>query len=246
MPDVLTLEDPSAAAEAAAEIIVATANAAVETSDRFTMALGGGSTPQEIYRLLAEPGFSKRMPWMRTWILFSDERCVPPDHPESNYGMAHDTLLRHVAIPHPQILRMDGEMQSAPRAAHFYEQSLQELFDGEAWPRVDLLLLGVGEDGHVAALFPGSDALAERERWVTGNFVSDTGSWWITLTLPALRAARQILFVVTGNAKADVVAEAFGRVPHPTAHPVELVLPADGQREVLLDLAAASKLPEDD
>lgn len=244
MSDVLTLEDPAAVAEAAAEIFVATANAAVETSNRFTVALAGGTTPRETYRLLGRTEYAARVPWDRTWIAFGDERCVPPGHPDSNYRMAWEMLLARVPVPEDQVLRMEGEMESAPRAAHFYEQRLREWFDGEPWPRFDLLFLGVGEDGHTASLMPGTDALSEHERWVAGNFIPGLGTWRITLTLPALRGAKQILFVVTGESKATVVAEAFGRRPHPTAYPCELVLPSDGQRDVLVDRAAASRLPE--
>jgi len=245
MPDVLVVPDPEAVAETAAEIFIAAAAAAVESHDRFVVALSGGSTPRRLHALLAEPSFAPRVDWDGTWVVFGDERCVPPDHPDSNYRSARDALLDHVPIPANQVLRMEGESSNPARAAHFYETALRELFPDQPWPRLDLVLLGVGPDGHTASLFPGTDALAETERWVTANYVPGLATWRITLTLPVLNAARQILFLVTGREKSAVVAEAFGGVPHEARHPCEDVRPRDGQREVLIDEQAASAIPPD-
>ena len=179
-------------------------------------------------------------------MLFGDERCVPPDHPDSNFRMARETLLDGVPIPENQVLRMEGENANPARAAHFYETRMRELFPDAEWPRIDLVLLGVGTDGHTASLFPGTDALQERERWVVANYVPKLEAWRITLTLPALNSARQVLFLLTGSKKAGVVAQGFGGEPHDEPLPCELVRPRDGQREVLLDEEAAIQLPEDE
>lgn len=242
MPDVLTLADPEAVAEAAAEIFVATAAAAVEARGRFVVALAGGSTPEVLYRRLAGPDYAQRVPWRHTWIVFGDERCVPEDHDDSNYRMARETLLDHVPIPRHQVLRMEGEHPQASRGAFFYEERLRRLYPDADFPRLDLCLLGMGDDGHTASLFPGTDALEERERWVSANYLAYRHTWRITLTLPVLTHAAQILFLVTGSAKAERVAEVFGGAPHEDTHPAELVIPEDGSREVLLDRAAAALL----
>lgn len=243
--DVLVLADPDSVAETAAEMFVATAESAVHERGRFTVALAGGRTPQILYRRLAEREFACRIPWDAGWYAFGDERCVPPDHPDSNYRAAYDSLLSNVPIPPERILRMRGELDQPSRAAFFYEQSLRELFPDDRWPRFDLVLLGMGADGHTASLFPGTDALAERERWVTANWAPALDAWRLTLTLPALCAARQVLFLITGRDKATVVAQAFCGAPHDPPHPAERVVPTDGAREVLVDADAASLLDDE-
>jgi 6-phosphogluconolactonase len=137
---------------------------------------------------------------------------------------------------------MQGELSNPSRAAHFYEEKLRELFPGEPLPRFDLVLLGIGEDGHTASLFPETDALKEKERWVVANYVTALSEWRITLTLPAINAAWQILFLATGARKARIVAEAFGGAEHAGVLPSELVIPANGARDVLLDKEAAAML----
>jgi 6-phosphogluconolactonase len=242
--DVLILADPDAVAEAAAEILVAAADAAVEVGGRFVLALSGGSTPRDLYARLARADQIDRVPWDRTWVLFGDERCVGPDDPDSNFRMAHEALLDRVPVPPEQVVRIEAENPQASRAAHFYEQRLRELFPDDEWPEIHLALLGMGEDGRTASLFPGTDALDVEDRWVTATYLADRGEWRVTLTVPALAAARQIVVLVTGERKADRVAEAFGDRPHGTPHPIERVVPVDGSRIVLLDDPAASRLTE--
>lgn len=240
--NVLTLDDSGAVAETAAEIFTATAIASVEVRDRFVCVLAGGSTPKNLYSLLAQPEYAERIPWEKTWLCFGDERCVPKDHPDSNFRMALETLLHRVPVAGTQVLRIQGELDNPNRAALFYEQKLRELFPGEPFPRFDLVLLGIGTDGHTASLFPGTDAVNERDRWVTANYVPHLGSWRITLTLPAINSARQVLFLATGLSKAVAVAQAFGRDPHDEPLPSEQVNPTHGSREVLLDRPAAARL----
>ncbi len=240
--NVLTMEDAATVAEAAAEIFIATALAAVEIRGRFVCVLAGGSTPRKLYSLLARPEYSRRVPWERSFLFFGDERCVPKDHPDSNFRMAVEALFHKVPVVGTQVHRIQGELSNPARAALFYEDKLKELYPGETFPRFDLVLLGIGEDGHTASLFPGTDALEETERWVVANYVAALSDWRITLTLPAINSARQILFLVTGAHKARIVAEAFGGAEHEEVLPSERVMPIDGAREVLLDRSAAALL----
>ncbi len=238
--NVLTLENEATVAEAAAEIFIATALAAVEVRGRFVCALAGGSTPRKLYSMLALPEFSSRVPWEDCFLFFGDERCVPKDHPDSNFRMAVEALFHKVPVVGTQVHRIQGELSNPGRAAHFYEQALKELFPDEPFPRFDLILLGIGEDGHTASLFPGTDALLETERWVVANYVATLSDWRITLTLPVINAARQILFMATGIQKARIVSEAFGDAEHDEVLPAEQVVPQNGAREVLLDRRAAT------
>jgi 6-phosphogluconolactonase len=231
--------DPAGVYQAAAERFLESAHEAVRRSGRFAVALSGGSTPRELYRLLAEPPYRETVPWSRTYVFFGDERCVPPDDPRSNYRMAMETLLGRVPVPGGQIFRITGEAKDPARAAAAYEAELRGMFAKEGSPRFDLVLLGIGPDGHTASLFPGSPLLEETSRWVAADFVPKLGSWRITLTLPALNAARRILFLIAGQDKARVFSEAIGGRPHPGPYPCELVAPADGTVEVLADRLAA-------
>ncbi len=169
MAELKICEDAAELARAAAEEITATAEAAIASQGRFTIALSGGSTPRPIYRLLAEEPYRGRIHWDRVHVFWSDERHVPPGHPDSNFGMAHDELLSKVPLPSGNIYRVRAEKPDAERAAREYEWTLRSAFnlDKGQVPRFDLVLLGLGPDGHTASLFPGSDALA-----------SGSGSWW--------------------------------------------------------------------
>lgn len=180
-------------------------NQSVQGSGRFTVALSGGSTPKHLYSLLASPDYKERIPWNNVHLFWGDERCVPPDHPESNFGMVRESLLSKIKIPAENIHRMAGEREPQAAAAE-YEKHLQEFFGLEsALPRFDLILLGIGEDGHTASLFPGSDALNETERLVIAPFVEKLNSYRLTLTLPVLNSGAEVWFLVTGASKADAV-----------------------------------------
>jgi 6-phosphogluconolactonase len=181
-------------------------NQSVQGSGCFTVALSGGSTPKHLYSLLASPDYKERIPWNNVHLFWGDERCVPPDHPESNFGMVRESLLSKIKIPAENIHRMAGEREPQAAAAE-YEKHLQEFFGLEsgALPRFDLILLGIGEDGHTASLFPGSDALDETERLVIAPFVEKLNSYRLTLTLPVLNSGAEVWFLVTGASKADAV-----------------------------------------
>jgi len=237
-------QDPEALAEAAARRFLDSAKRSVEKTDRFIVVLAGGSTPRALYRRLTESPYRERVPWKKTYFVFGDERCVPPDHETSNYRMVQETLFEPLEISPFRVLRMKGE-QDAATAARRYAVRLGDLFLNVPKRRFDLVLLGIGADGHTASLFPGTAALEEEEQWVAANEVPHLGAWRLTLTLPALNSARRVLFLATGEAKAQVVAEAFGGVEHQPPHPCERVAPLFARREVLVDLAAASCIPSD-
>lgn len=241
--EIHTYKDAEALAVAAAKRFVDTARRAVARSGRFIVVLAGGSTPRDLYRLLAADPFRGQVAWPKTLFLFSDERCVPPDDERSNYRLARETLFDPLEIAPHQVLRMKGE-QAPAEAASRYAVRINDVFLGRDERQFDLVLLGIGTDGHTASLFPGTAALEETERWVVAHEVRQLESWRLTLTFPALCAARRALFLALGQEKADIVARAFGGVAHDEPYPCERVVPVGGPRRILLDRAAASKLPK--
>lgn len=191
-------------AEVAAQIDVC-AHAAIADHGAFYLALAGGNTPRALYTLLAQAPHRERSFWSATEIFFGDERCVAPDHAASNYGMARSQLLQHLPIPAERIHRMRCEHDPARAASHYIE-ALQRLpMDAGGRPVFDLVLLGMGADGHIASLFPGTAALSEETDWVTAVYVDRLQSWRVTLTLPVLNAARNVFLLVTGSDKANAV-----------------------------------------
>jgi len=236
-PQIHRSPDLQGIAEAAAKRFLDSAKRAVEKTDRFIVVLAGGSTPQALYRVLAEPPYSTAVPWKKTYFVFGDERCVPPDHEESNYRMAHENLLAPLEIPELHVLRMKGEQRPID-AARRYEVRLGDLFLNQPKRKFDLVLLGIGADGHTASLFPGTEALNEAERWVVANEVPRLEAWRLTMTFRALNAARRVVFMAAGEEKAQVIAEAFGGVEHAEPHPCERVAPIHTRRDVLIDRVA--------
>jgi len=208
--------------------------------------LAGGGTPRDTYARLAAPPFSERMPWDRTSVFFGDERCVPADHPESNYRMANETLLSKVPIPPDQIFRMRGEAENPEDAAADYARRLTTVFATPrgGLPRFDLVLLGMGLDGHTASLFPGSPAVKEIFRTVVAVHAAAASiPQRLTLTLRPINAAARVMFLVAGAEKAKVV-KAILR--DGAMLPAGLVRPTDGALTWLVDRAAAALLPPDD
>lgn len=206
-PQLAVLPDRRALAEAAAREIVERARAAVDHKGSFTWVLAGGSTPRDLYTLLADPhaAFRGEMPWQCTHVFWGDERHVPPDHPDSNFRMAREAMLDAVPLPPHNIHRIRAEEADATRAADLYEAELRAFFARDHWPRFDLVLLGLGADAHTASLFPGSPVLAERLRWVAAPYVSALAAFRITLTPPAIDHAAAVLFLVAGDGKAAAV-----------------------------------------
>lgn len=236
-PRVTVAADAEALAELAAAEIGRTAARAAKARGLAAVALAGGQTPRRTYQRLAEPEAHEGVPWEKVLFFFGDERCVPPEHPDSNHRMVREALLARLPIPAANVFRMAGEAEDPERAAAAYEAELrQEL--GPA-PRLDLVLLGVGGDGHVASLFPGSPALEERRRLVVATAGGPPQPQRLTLTPAALDAARAVLFLVIGAEKAELVAEVLaGRRPE---LPVSRIRP-QGEIHWLIDREAAGRL----
>ena len=241
--EVRTLATPQELFAAAAEEVIHAANDAVAKRGRFAIALSGGSTPKSLNTLLATNARNS-LPWDRMFFFFGDERHVPPTDPESNYGMAEETLLSKVPVPKTNVFRVPAENPDAAAAAAEYDQMLRKFFalsPGE-FPRFDLILLGMGPDGHTASLFPGTTALQEKSRLVVANWVEKFKTDRITLTLPVLNTARCVVFLVSGTEKAAALHEVLETDASGEQYPSKLVHPADGSLIWLVDRAAASGL----
>jgi len=216
-------------ARGAAEYFVARSGEAVAQKGFFTVALSGGSTPKALYELLVDLD----VPWSKTHFFWSDERHVPPDHPDSNYRMAYEAMLSRVPVPEANIHRVHGENPDAAEAAREYEQTLLPL---------DLILLGLGTDGHTASIFPGSEVLHETKRLVAAPWVEKFNSYRITMTLPLLNNGATVLFLVSGAEKAGIVKEVL---EGPKQYPAQLVQPTHGQLLWMLDKDASANLAAD-
>ena len=218
------------------------ADAAQQTAGRtFFVAFSGGSTPEFMYRQLAGPEFRDRIPWAEAEYFWSDERCVPPDHPDSNYGLAERALLSKVPIPRDRIHRMRGELDPQQAAAE-YESELRRVFrtSAPAVTRFDLLFLGLGDDGHTGSLFPGSPALNESTRLAVANYVQKLKSHRLTMTFREINAARRVVFVVSGEKKAAALRQVMRGGGPPV--PAERVYPENGTLVWFVDEAAAGQL----
>lgn len=232
-PELAVLPDKEALSHAAAQRFVALADRYTSTG-AFGVALSGGSTPRPLYERLAAPPYRDQVSWPQVHLFWGDERCVPPDHAESNYRMACETLLDHVEIPAENIHRVRGELDPA-RAAQEYRSELERVLG--ASPGFDLILLGMGDDGHTASLFPGSPALQENERAAVAVYAPHLDSWRVTLTLPVLNRARHVLFLVSGADKAPALARIRAGEPLPAAR----VCPGQGTLTWLIDEAATGE-----
>ncbi len=232
-PEIVVLPDPAALAREATDRFVALARSAIAAQGRFTVALSGGSTPRALYeQLVTQP-----IEWRHVHIFWGDERCVPPDHPDSNYGMAQRTLLSHIDIPAPNVHRLKGELDPA-QAAQQYEAELRAIL-GTA-PRFDLILLGMGTEGHTASLFPGTPALHEQRRWVVAQYVDKLQANRLTLTPPVINQAANVIFLIAGSDKA-VALQSVWHGPHDPDHlPAQIVMPTTGRVIWLVDQAAAA------
>lgn len=239
MTDIQIYPDHPALIRAAVDHIIHHANTAISAKGRFTFALSGGATPKPVYEQLAAE--KDRIDWTKVHLYWSDERTVPPNHPDSNYHMAHQTLLRHIEHECGNIHRIRGELDPA-QAALEYEAKLRVDFPGEAFPRFDLLLIGMGDDGHTASLFPHTTALNETEHGVVANYVEKLQTWRITFTAPLINAGHQVTFLISGDKKATPVYEVLQGAANPQEYPSQLIHPTDGQLTYLLDTDAAKLL----
>jgi 6-phosphogluconolactonase len=241
--EIRTLTTPQELFAAAAEEVVRTANEAVAQLGRFTIALAGGSTPKSLYNLLATNARTT-LPWDRMFFFWGDERHVPPTDPESNYRMVEEAMLSKVPVPPGNVFRIKTENPEAAAAAEGYEKAIWKFFALEPgqFPRFDLILLGMGPDGHTASLFPGTTALQEKSRLVVANWVEKMKTHRISLTLPVLNAARCVTFLVSGTDKAPALKAVVEEDVPAEQYPAKLVKPSDGKLIWLIDRAAASQL----
>lgn len=232
-------EIPEKLAEAAAREFAAKAAEAIEEHGRFAVVLAGGSTPKAMYGILARD-YSDSIDWSKVHVFFGDERTVPPDHEDSNYRMAREALLDHIRVG--SVHRMRCEL-TPDEAASAYEEQLREFFGSEELPRFDLILLGIGGDGHTASLFPETPALEVRDRWVVANPVPKLDTIRTTLTIPVINAARSVAFLVAGEDKAEALKEILEGDADPRKYPARLIQPPGGP-DWMLDRAAARPLSE--
>lgn len=241
--EIRKLTTPQELFDAAAELVVRTCADAVEQRGRFTIALSGGSTPKSLYHLLATNARAS-LPWDRMFFFFGDERHVPPTDAESNYRMADETLLSKIPVAASNVFRIPAENPDAAAAASAYDDILRKFFAPPAgtFPRFDLVLLGLGPDGHTASLFPGTIGLKETSRFVISNWVEKFKTSRITLTLPVLNAARAVAFLVSGTDKAPALKAVLEGDAPGEEYPSKLVQPTDGRLIWLVDRAAASQL----
>ena len=233
---ILVHENKEALADAAAQDFARRAGEAIDASGRFTVALAGGSTPKVAYELLARE-YAGRIDWGKVHVFFGDERTVPPDHEDSNYRMTKEALLDHVQVGSEH--RMRGELPPA-EAASAYEEELRSFF-GEP-PRLDLVMLGIGEDGHTASLFPHTPALDVRDRLAVENPVEKLETTRLTLTVPVINAAGAVVFLVAGEGKAQALKEILEGDADPHEYPAKLVSPEDGEPLWMVDREAAGLL----
>jgi 6-phosphogluconolactonase len=259
---VTVLDDRNALMRAAADRVVGLAARAIAAHDRFNWALAGGSTPETLYRLLADRDHVALVDWSKVHFFWGDERCVPPDHPDSNYRMATMALLETIAPPRQNVHRLEGELDPE-LAAERYQAELERHFGlrvGQGLPQFDLILLGMGGDGHTASLFPGTPGLEETRRWVVANRVEALGTTRLSLTLPVINGAAHVLFLVAGADKAERLAQAVAPGMSPAGPspgvsspavsspgvspplPAQRVRPRGGSLEWLADAAAGGRL----
>jgi len=234
-PQVVVLADLDALARAAAARVHAAAGAAIAHRGRFRVALSGGSTPRALHReLAARPD---AVDWGRTDVFFGDERAVPPDHPDSNYRMARETLLEPAHVPDANVRRMQGEASDLDAAARAYEAALTA---GAAAPWLDLVLLGMGPDGHTASLFPGTTAVEERARACVAVDVPQLRARRLTLTVPVLSGATEVAFLIAGREKAEALRDVLGETDCGRQHPAQLIMRRPGPVVIFCDRAAAA------
>jgi 6-phosphogluconolactonase len=243
--EILVYPEAKAFYRAVADEFLRLGRVSIAQQDRFTVALAGGSTPRASYTLLAEDERAGQagLAWDKVEIFFGDERAVPPDHPDSNFRMAQEVLLSRVPLRPESVHRIQAEADPTEAAAR-YEEELSRVFkaDRDQVPRFDLILLGMGPDGHTASLFPGSVALQETKRLISANWVEKFKSHRITFTFPLLNAAATALFAVSGADKAAMVQQVLRGDSAGPIYPAERVRPSTGRLVWMLDEAAASAL----
>ena len=244
LPGVHVYSNPAEVARGAARLFVDHAWQSIARYGQFLVALSGGNTPRGLFEMLASSEFRGQVDWAKVQVFWSDERAVPPDNPESNYGMARRELLVRVPIPAANVHRMEAEKANIGRAAHEYEEVLRKYLelDDRGFPRFHLILLGMGTEGHTASLFPGTRVTRQTSRWVSTPMVAKLNARRMTLTLPVLDAAMRVVFLVVGSEKAEILHAVLQTKADPP-YPAQLVQPRDnGLKLFLVDEAAAAML----
>lgn len=254
MPQKLRIEyfvapDAAALGRRAAQHLAEVTAQAASARGRARIAISGGSTPRAAFELLADASqpFRGAMPWDRLDLYWVDERCVPPDHPDSNYRMTREAMLDHVPLAPERVHRIEGELEPEAAASR-YESELRAGFrlEGAEIPRFDLIALGMGPDGHTASLFPHTEALHEISRLAVANHVQNKDAWRVTLTWPVINQGASVFFLIAGADKAQILKEVMLGPRDPERLPSQLITPAGGILTLLLDKAAASLLPAPD
>ncbi|MEO6911283.1 MAG: 6-phosphogluconolactonase [Edaphobacter sp.] len=240
---------PAEVANDAAQFFTRVTAEAAEKRGRARVAISGGTTPKAMFALLADPAqpFLKQVRWDKIDLYWVDERSVPPTHADSNYRMTNEALLSKIPLDPERIHRIEGELDPEVAAAR-YESTIRNTFrlEGAETPTFDLILLGMGDDGHTASLFPHTEALNDLTDIVTANHVPQKDTWRITLTWPVINQGREVAFLIEGAAKAQVIHDVFLGPYQPDTFPAQIIRPASGRLTLLLDSAAASKLTASD
>jgi len=243
-PRLSIFSTPTLLSQAAAELVVRVVNETLETQDRVALCLSGGSTPREFYSLLACEPYCRQIPWDKVHIFWGDERYIPLSEPDNHYRMAMDLFLSKVQIPSKNIHRMAVEISDPDEVAKQYESDLKIFFEvlGESMPQFDLTFLGMGADGHTASLFPETTALEEDTRWVVSNFVPRRGLTRMTLTFQILNQSRNIVFLVSGSSKAEMLRTVLQGSQNTSLLPAQLICPESGHLMWFVDQDAGSQL----
>jgi len=227
--------NPAAVTRAAANLFLSLASEKLTGQNRFSISLSGGNTPRVLYELLAEPEFCDQIDWSRVDFFWGDERCVPPNHPDSNFNMVKNALFDRLPKSFsPGIFRMRGEDESQ-KAAVFYESILRKYFGEQSTASFDLLLLGLGEDAHTASLFPGTDAIHENQRWVAAPYVPKLSAYRLTLTPPLLNRAAQTVILASGVSKLQALKHVFRGPYQPDLYPAQIIQPLNGKLLLITD-----------
>ena len=240
------LPDQQALNAEVAQALYSLSISAIADRGSFHVALSGGSTPKSLFQLLASPEWRERFDWQNIHIYFGDERCVPADHPDSNYRMAREAMLEQLSIPADNVHPVVIDTQNFSASAHAYEQVLHSTLPKteDGMPQFDVMLQGIGDDGHTASLFPDTDILQERDKWVAAVHVDKLEAWRISVTFPVIDHARCIMMLAAGAGKAKIMRELLGQQPAAIPYPVQMIQP-HGELHWYLDNAAARLLLED-
>lgn len=242
--EIKVFQNPDELSRTAAENFIEIGRLAIERNGKYSVVLAGGSTPKSLYKLLATEEFRSRIDWRKVFFFFGDERNVLPSDEESNFRMANENLLKPLEIPAENVFRWETEIENAEDAAAKYERRIRDFFDAREneFPVFDLILLGMGADGHTASLFPETAALKENNKIAAANRVEKLGSIRLTLTFPVINCAQNVIFLVTGNEKAETLKIILEGEFEPDKFPAQMVLPENGKLLWLADKSAAHLL----